>query len=192
MSIVVSCSCGKRLRARDELASKRAKCPGCGKMLVVPPKVIDSEEDIYDVIDPPTAPSAPKPAAQPIAPPRPAIAAAPVAARVAQAQKSSPLATPALVQESGQNLRQYLYWALILALIPLVWSTFHREEHAVRTRIVQTIKAHPEAAAKLESGEDEFFGALPTHRLEGALLAHNSSAHWFFAFLSGAAFFGFI
>src|SRR5438874_2336436 len=113
MSIVVSCSCGKRLRARDELAGKRAKCPGCGKMLVVPPKAVDPEEDIYDVIDPPAAaPSAPKPAAKPIAAPRPAIAAAPtysptVPGRIAPAPKSSPVATPALGQESGPNMRQY-------------------------------------------------------------------------------------
>jgi hypothetical protein len=36
MSIRVRCGCGKRLTARDELAGKQAKCPGCGKQVAVP------------------------------------------------------------------------------------------------------------------------------------------------------------
>lgn len=34
--IVVACKCGKRLRAKDEYAGKRAKCPACGHKLIVP------------------------------------------------------------------------------------------------------------------------------------------------------------
>lgn len=38
--VVVACSCGKRLKAKPELAGKKVKCPGCGGVLVVPaPKV---------------------------------------------------------------------------------------------------------------------------------------------------------
>ena len=36
MAIKVTCSCGKKLRAKDEAAGKRAKCPACGKIVVVP------------------------------------------------------------------------------------------------------------------------------------------------------------
>jgi hypothetical protein len=36
VAIIVSCSCGKRLRVKDELAGKRIKCVGCGKTLAVP------------------------------------------------------------------------------------------------------------------------------------------------------------
>jgi predicted RNA-binding Zn-ribbon protein involved in translation (DUF1610 family) len=35
MAIKVTCSCGKKLRARDEAAGKKAKCPTCGKVLVI-------------------------------------------------------------------------------------------------------------------------------------------------------------
>jgi hypothetical protein len=38
--VVIACSCGKRLKAKPELAGKKVKCPGCGGVLVVPkPKV---------------------------------------------------------------------------------------------------------------------------------------------------------
>jgi len=33
MSIDVPCACGKRLKARDELAGRWPKCPGCGASL---------------------------------------------------------------------------------------------------------------------------------------------------------------
>jgi WD40 repeat protein len=31
----INCTCGKRLRIKDELAGKRVKCPGCGQSLMV-------------------------------------------------------------------------------------------------------------------------------------------------------------
>jgi hypothetical protein len=36
MAIIVSCTCGKQLQARDEYAGKRLKCPGCGATIAVP------------------------------------------------------------------------------------------------------------------------------------------------------------
>src|SRR5262245_1343077 len=36
MTHVLRCSCGKQLRVRNELAGKRAQCPGCQKVHVVP------------------------------------------------------------------------------------------------------------------------------------------------------------
>jgi len=36
MSIIVPCSCGKKLRIKDQLAGKRIKCPGCGTALSAP------------------------------------------------------------------------------------------------------------------------------------------------------------
>jgi hypothetical protein len=36
MPVLVSCSCGKRLRVPDAHAGKRIKCPGCGEPLSVP------------------------------------------------------------------------------------------------------------------------------------------------------------
>jgi len=36
MPITLKCGCGKYLKVRDELAGKRARCPGCGTILPVP------------------------------------------------------------------------------------------------------------------------------------------------------------
>ena len=36
MSISIQCSCGRKLKARDEFAGTRAECPTCGKTIVIP------------------------------------------------------------------------------------------------------------------------------------------------------------
>src|SRR5262245_18730742 len=36
MPIVVTCPCGKQLRARDDLAGRTAKCPNCHRELTIP------------------------------------------------------------------------------------------------------------------------------------------------------------
>jgi WD40 repeat protein len=41
MAIALHCSCGKRLRVKDEFAGKRVKCPACGTVLTVPARGID-------------------------------------------------------------------------------------------------------------------------------------------------------
>jgi predicted RNA-binding Zn-ribbon protein involved in translation (DUF1610 family) len=40
MTIQLTCSCGKRLRVPDNAAGKRAKCPACGKVGIVPSPVM--------------------------------------------------------------------------------------------------------------------------------------------------------
>src|SRR5207249_1216109 len=36
MAIAFSCKCGKHLKARDEFAGRKIKCPGCQTVLVIP------------------------------------------------------------------------------------------------------------------------------------------------------------
>lgn len=36
MSIQIICDCGKRLRAKEQHRGKRARCPGCGKHILIP------------------------------------------------------------------------------------------------------------------------------------------------------------
>ena len=50
MPISVTCKCGKKLNAPDTLAGKKAKCPGCSAMLVVP-EVLELIEDEIEFID---------------------------------------------------------------------------------------------------------------------------------------------
>lgn len=54
MPIVVTCRCGQRFRAKDELAGKRLKCPSCGQPLTIPqprPQSPASPDDPLDLGD---------------------------------------------------------------------------------------------------------------------------------------------
>ena len=65
MAITVRCpECGKRLQAPDSAAGKRAKCPNCSKVLVIPEPVYEAEEFAEE--------PAPAPAPEPAPAPQPA------------------------------------------------------------------------------------------------------------------------
>jgi hypothetical protein len=50
MPIAVACQCGKRFQAKDELAGKRVKCPGCGNPLAIPtPQPAGGGNDLDDM-----------------------------------------------------------------------------------------------------------------------------------------------
>jgi hypothetical protein len=57
MSIIVLCTCGRRLKARDAFAGKRADCPHCGAVLMVPEAAPESPpaetSDSVDTAKPP-------------------------------------------------------------------------------------------------------------------------------------------
>ena len=45
MSILMKCDCGNNIRAGDQLAGKRIKCPICKKVIVVPEQAKEEEFD---------------------------------------------------------------------------------------------------------------------------------------------------
>jgi hypothetical protein len=57
MAIEVVCSCGHKIRAREEHAGKRAKCPGCGTLLRIPGPLRATHDVFisYSTEDKPTA-----------------------------------------------------------------------------------------------------------------------------------------
>lgn len=44
MPLAVQCSCGKKMKVRDELAGKRVKCPGCGGVVKVSAAVEEADD----------------------------------------------------------------------------------------------------------------------------------------------------
>src|ERR1700682_1392639 len=62
MALVFQCStCGKKIKARDDSAGKKARCPYCQAMMFVPEPVSDAEEgpakqETYAVHKPPPRP----------------------------------------------------------------------------------------------------------------------------------------
>lgn len=85
MPIKVQCACGKALTAKDELAGKTVKCPGCQKPLKIP--AADAAKDGAKAA---TAPAPAKQAAKPAA----KVAAKPAPARPAAAPRPEPAAAP--------------------------------------------------------------------------------------------------
>lgn len=50
MPIQISCSCGKTLRVKDELAGKKVRCPKCQTVLTAPPLDAPKEEEFAEVM----------------------------------------------------------------------------------------------------------------------------------------------
>jgi hypothetical protein len=81
MSISVTCSCGRALRAKDEAAGKRVRCPGCGNAVEVPVPGAEVEQEAlaglmssegeYDMAPPPPPPPSPSASAPMMRPPPP-------------------------------------------------------------------------------------------------------------------------
>ena len=57
MTIKFVCSCGKRLRARDDLAARRLACPRCGKPVGIPNSNHSPYTPLIDPLAPPSRPA---------------------------------------------------------------------------------------------------------------------------------------
>ena len=202
MAITFACDCGKSLRAKDDLAGKKTKCPGCGSILTIPPPPPPAPLDEDDVASyllqpenkppqssavkshasPGSAWSAPVP--EPAPPPR-----KPESKPVSQAARRAPDPVRATKSEAG-SIREYSYWLLLFTLIPLIFSLLSADEQSFEERLTMTIeKACAEQAeriaAVLAKGEeltaDELFAVLPEGKLFGAHLPHSTAIHWIYA-----------
>ena len=98
MPVLVTCDgCGRKLKARDDQAGRRFRCPGCGGEVVVPSPVVAAP--IY-------APPAFRPVTYGTARPRPVLAAPEPSVREAEA-----------------SWRGKVHWLLLLCMLPLLWVT---------------------------------------------------------------------
>jgi RsiW-degrading membrane proteinase PrsW (M82 family) len=102
---------------------------------------------------------------------------------------------------------EYLYWALLVALIPLIYITFGDQQRLERrfrstiehapANVVEYVEAMKQEyqvddatlAAVAAHLDDGMYEALPEHRLEGALFTRQSWAHWLLAVLAAGTFF---
>lgn len=174
MPITFTCTCGKQLHAPDSAAGRRARCPRCQSVVIVP---MGDELELQGA----SLLSAPKPAVSPM-----------------PATRSISDSGPALAYaQTSQRvyLRRFAYLLLVLALLPLIFSTFFpHEDHSAE--VLQAIQDHPELVARIENGAisraefmRELFDTLPNDRVSGALLPHETHAHWLYALGASAAYF---
>ena len=189
MAIVVQCACGTQLKARDEMAGRKGKCPSCGATLLIPvpsPPPVDDDGEAYAVVEaPPTAPAFVPPVYQE------SIGAFVPAdqAGVRAGRKVRTVGGP-----SGSPVREYLYLILIAALVPLAGSLL-LEGDDVEARFDQTVMKHIDRLGDSITDEgvilsDEFFAKLPENRIEGAHLPYKTTRHWIYAMIAALGFFG--
>ena len=199
MPVTVNCPCGRTLRARDEQAGRRCKCPGCGNTIEVPfpapaelPKAAAGSAGVRDALHEIAAAAAEaRASATPgwTAPPAPAAAPVPVAA--------IPVYPAQQLSTGDPPWRAKLYWLLLLLILPLAWSTLAGPTDPAEL-LDRTIEAHPEleeqivAAEEGEADIEDVLDALPGNKLVGALHARGSWFHWVYALISGLMFFGVI
>lgn len=197
MAIEVTCSCGRLLRARDEQAGKRCKCPGCGALVDVPDEVLDAgwleETPLPEPAD--DVGFEPPPFAKRAEPPVPAPAAAPPPPASAPSipfATAMPLPAP---QRIGLRRR---YWLLLLMVIPLAYLTIAGPAVSFDDQVDATIQQNPELEEDIlfavdgEGDVEALLDELPGNRFAGALHPRGSWAPWLYAILSAGMFLGLI
>jgi RsiW-degrading membrane proteinase PrsW (M82 family) len=198
MPIVVTCSCGKRLRARDEFAGRKAKCPGCGTIVTLVAATAPEDDTVYllendDDLPPPTLNVATRPAATVGA--DTATFIRPRGADPEFAVRNR--ATSAPPEQRSGSARDYLYLLLLLAFIPLGFQLLQKSDEDLRERLSRTLEHAPrEVVSRVsqivqseKASLDDVLGALPDNRLIDAHLPRNTWVHWVYAMLAAGLFF---
>ncbi len=186
--------------ARDEIAGKRTKCPDCGTILTIPRPEVDFGDELPPGLEDPEPRPQPRSFErppdfddEPYAPPSTfhTIASAP-------RYEAEPPSTPKPRYQpeetaSTSSLREYAYWLLFFALVPLVFSLIgSKDEKSIKDRIESTFENASEQQierAKAAKTLPELLAAAPEGKIEGAHLAHDSTMHWVYA---GIAIVGFL
>lgn len=96
-----------------------------------------------------------------------------------------------------RSARDYAYLGLLAAFLPLAWFLLGTPDDAAERfektieanpKIVETLEKRLEAGAKMDI--DDIVAAMPGHKIQGAHLPVGALAHWIYALVAAAAFFG--
>jgi RsiW-degrading membrane proteinase PrsW (M82 family)/phage FluMu protein Com len=213
MSISWHCGCGKTLKAPDGSGGKRARCPACKEINTIPTPVVEepvevaapvASDDPWAAGDSPFDPydlaEAPEPT--PVRVPRQVVAAAASAAQDRGGVTPAPY-RPAAARArdddddegelplganpgGGRSWRDFTYLVLLLAMVPLVVSSFGGDRGNILEQIQQSVTHHPEVKERIEAMPEsaelgDLINVFPGHRLDGAFLPRDSMVHWVFA-----------
>jgi len=187
MPILVTCECGRTLRANDAQAGRQCRCPACGIILVVPlpppvqvieaPVVVETEPAVVLGYAHDETVGRADPLVHGEEMPIPVIA--PPSEEVAKLERT---------------WRGNLWWIFLLMLLPLALMTFLPPPN-IQQRIERTLVDHPQLRDVFEiqvAGNypdlPSALDQLPAKKLHGALLRHSSVFHWLFAIVAAAIF----
>ncbi len=167
------------MKTPDDWGGRWVRCTACKCELLVP--LPEADEIQLDLEPAGAAPApAPPPAWQPVQ-------------HLESARARPVIATPELeLSEQERSWRGYVYWLLLLAMIPLAGDLLlTKDDPTVRLR--QTIDGNPQLTQQYGQLSDEeldetvgrdekgFFSALPGQRIAGALHGRFSLVHWGYA-----------
>jgi RsiW-degrading membrane proteinase PrsW (M82 family) len=199
--------CHKRVRTKGNLVEDTFKCPQCGHLqylaemsapaatsrsslllqeargLTACPTTFQQLDALFDSTRAPVTATA---TAEPSANGSTATSAAP---------RPTPAPAAAVAAAPTGGVGDYLYWFLVLSLIPLAISVVHQNRD-VKQRFDDTERANPAIFSHYEKREDanldDLLNALPGQRIQGAYLPRDTSLHWLYAGVSGVVYLCFI
>jgi RsiW-degrading membrane proteinase PrsW (M82 family) len=189
MSIQWHCACGKRLKAPESAAGKRARCPACQEINQIPQTPAPEPDEVFDPfnIAEPSPPELDQEQPEPIAAPPPYRRPEPASAATERLPVEATL--------GGRSWRDFNYLILLLAMLPLVFSSFKSSRVTLGEQLKESVQAHPEVKERLralmgseESTIDDVIDVFPGGKLDGAFLPRKTAAHWVFAGISAALF----
>ena len=206
MPISITCpACGKRLKAKDELAGRVLPCPNCKQDVTIPEPGDEVAGYLLAPEPPAEPPGPPEPPSEPEASePEPAPARRrPRPAPVEPLRRKETPPLPPLSTDEPPAWVRHLHWLLVLALLPLAFSLLNTtEEGSLEERIEKAVEEAPlevklrviQVAEKVGDGKatlDDVIAAFPDQRLPGAFLPRDSFVHWALAAGSAVLFMAF-
>lgn len=209
--------CGQKLKAHERLAGRKIKCPGCQMILEVvatdEPTLDDRKQKESGRTESATAVNPDNPfagnwlnsdAVEDSRSRRERAAARKTRLEQIrmereaeeeveqQAKKKGKVkSVTAQAADSDEEEPFRYHWIYLVALLPLALSIFFGKQSLI-DRLNRSTEANPDIAPLMEQASSltELLMAFPDHRIEGALLARDSSFHWFMGAVSAASFLG--
>lgn len=192
MPIAFNCQyCGQLLKVLESSAGKACLCPKCKTRVTAPLMELPEAQPLPPLSEYALSPKVQRPThaqieeLSPVAPvSEPVKSKKPKARRLTQDER--------FLSESAPWYVRHLHWLLLLAMIPLFGSMFRKDDFDVIERMEHTIEqlSEEEREAFEDAQRPSFFGRnrnsdpfelLPQHKLVGAWLPRNTSAHWLLA-----------
>jgi RsiW-degrading membrane proteinase PrsW (M82 family) len=215
--LIVKCLCGAVNEAPAAMAGQRAACTGCWRSVVFPvPEKPTDEQPATTVPRKRQTIAAPCVCGKLLRVPSDLIGQTvqcPLCRRMVVVP--DPAVRPALPEAMAAqpparpSPRDYLYWALLPALLPLVLILLAPEPRPFKDRLEQALKTHSEVRQQLHQRYfkrlptdpsleeflavvplDDVIKALPDAKLDGdAFLPRTTRRHWLYAGAAALAFF---